>query len=37
MENNLARRKSWLENNGDWLKIAEGEVDSGAQYNKERS
>lgn len=33
MENNLVKRKSWLENDGDWLKIAEGEVDSGAQCN----
>lgn len=33
MENNLAKRKSWLENDGDWLKSAEGEVDNGAQYN----
>lgn len=21
MENNLAKRKSWLENDGDWLKL----------------
>ena len=37
MENNLAKQKKWHENDGDWLKIAEGEVDSGAQYSKERS